>query len=265
MSRGESCNCLNLVSGSLFDRGWMRWTNGCGVPRNLGGSAVSTWLFWQKDRISNSSELLKLGIKKISRQTVRNILKEEGIEPGPDRTSDSWNEFLKRHGETLWGCDLFSVKSVTTKGVRDLYLKVFLCLQTREAIVTESTEHPNSTWVCEPTLKFIEQSRGRDVKPAMIIYDRDGKYTKEFTETLQQSGIKTNPLPIVSPNLNRRCERFIESIKLECLTKFIIIEKQFSIIWSPSLQRTTTRVDHIQRETFYHRLKRFQVKLRNCR
>jgi len=45
-------------------------------------------------------ELRKLGIKKISRQTVRNILKEHGIEPSPDRTSDSWADFLKRHGES---------------------------------------------------------------------------------------------------------------------------------------------------------------------
>ena len=42
-------------------------------------------------------ELRKLGIKKISRQTVRNILKEEGIQPGPERTSDSWANFLERH------------------------------------------------------------------------------------------------------------------------------------------------------------------------
>ena len=60
-------------------------------------------------------ELRKLGIKKISRQTVRNILKEEGVQPGPDRTSDTWADFLKRHGETRWGCDFFSVKTVTKK------------------------------------------------------------------------------------------------------------------------------------------------------
>jgi putative transposase len=56
-------------------------------------------------------ELRKLGIKKISRQTVRNILKEEGIEPGPDRTSDTWDNFIKRHAETLWAVDFFSVKT----------------------------------------------------------------------------------------------------------------------------------------------------------
>lgn len=154
------------------------------------------------------------------------LVSEHILDRRPDRTSDSWNEFLKRHGETLSGCDFFSVKSVPTKGIRNLYVMVFLCLQTREAIVTECTEHPNSAWVCEQTQKSIEQSRGREAKPTMIIHDRDGKYTKEFTETLQQSDIQVNPLPIASPNLNGRCERFIETIKLECLAKFIIFGKQ---------------------------------------
>lgn len=55
------------------------------------------------------------GIRHISRQTVRNILKEEGIEPAPDRTSDKWNQFLDRHKNTLWACDFFSVKAVTRR------------------------------------------------------------------------------------------------------------------------------------------------------
>jgi putative transposase len=86
-------------------------------------------------------ELRKPGITTISRQTVRNILKEHGNEPSPDRTSDSWADFLKRHGETLWGCDFFSVKSVTAKSIQDLYALVFLCLK---VIVTESTVHRDS-------------------------------------------------------------------------------------------------------------------------
>ncbi|MCA9095312.1 MAG: transposase, partial [Planctomycetaceae bacterium] len=61
-------------------------------------------------------ELRKLGIKKISRQTVRNILKEEGIQPGPDRSTDTWENFIQRHGETLWAVDFFSVRSITAKG-----------------------------------------------------------------------------------------------------------------------------------------------------
>ncbi len=171
-------------------------------------------------------ELRKLGIKKISRQTVRNILKENGVDPSPDRTSDSWADFLNRHAETLWGCDFFSVKSVTTKGMRDLYMMAFLCLQTREVLVTESTQHPDSAWVCQQTEWFIEQTKDREKKPEMILHDRDLKFTKEFTQTVKDAGMKTNPLPKGSPNLNGRRERFIETIKLECLRKFIVFGKR---------------------------------------
>lgn len=171
-------------------------------------------------------ELRKLGIKKISRQTVRNILKEHGVEPSPDRTSDSWSEFLERHKETLWGCDFFSVKAVTAKGLRDLYVLVFLCLETREAIVTESTEHPDSAWVCEQTEWFMEQTKDHKKKPEMMIHDRDLKFTKQFTQTLAKRGVKTSPLPVASPNLNGRVERYVECIKLECLSRFIIFGKR---------------------------------------
>lgn len=170
-------------------------------------------------------EMRKLGIK-ISRQTVRTILKEHDIEPSPDRTSDSWADFLNRHGETLWGCDFFSVKSVTAKGINDLYVLVFLCLQTREVFVTESTLHPDSAWVCQQTEWFVEQTKVREKKPEMIIHDRDVKFTKEFTQTVKDAGMKTNPLPKGSPNLNGRCERVIGTIRWECLDKFIIFGKR---------------------------------------
>jgi putative transposase len=170
-------------------------------------------------------EMRKLGIK-ISRQTVRRILKEHGVDPSPDRTSDSWAEFLKRHGETLWGCDFFSVKSVTAKGIRDLYVMVFLCLKTREVIVTESTLHPDSAWVCKQTEWFVEKTKDREKKPEMILHDRDVKSTKEFTATVKDAGMKTTPLPKGSPNLNGRCERFIGTIRWECLDKFIIFGKR---------------------------------------
>lgn len=171
-------------------------------------------------------ELRKLGIKKISRQTVRNILKEEGIAPGPDRTSDSWTKFVERHKETLWACDFFSLKTVTPRGMRDLYVLVWLCVSSREVIVSTSTEHPNSAWVTEQAERFLSETSGREHSPALVMHDRDTKFTKEFTETLKSQGVGTNPLPKASPNLNGRCERFIETVKLECLQKFIVFGKR---------------------------------------
>ena len=171
-------------------------------------------------------ELRKLGIKKISRQTVRNILKEEGIQPGPDRSSDSWTNFLKRHAETLWAVDFFSVKTVTPRGLKDMFVLAWLCVETREVIVSESTLHPNAAWVEQQAELFADRTAGREIKPDIVMHDRDTKFSKEFTAKLKSRGMRTNPLPKASPNLNGRCERFIETIKLECLHKFIVFGKR---------------------------------------
>ena len=171
-------------------------------------------------------ELRKLGIKKISRQTVRNILKEEGIQPGPKRRTDSWGEFVKRHGKTLWAADFFSTKAVTARGLRDMYVLVFLCVETREVIVSESTLNPNSAWVEKQTTSFIDQTSNREVKPALLLHDRDSKFSKSFREQLGVARIKPIKLPKKSPNLNGRCERFILTIKQELLSKFIVFGKR---------------------------------------
>ena len=56
-------------------------------------------------------ELKKLGIKSVCKSTVRNILKEYGYDPGPDRSEGSWSELLKIHAKTLWACDFISKRS----------------------------------------------------------------------------------------------------------------------------------------------------------
>lgn len=171
-------------------------------------------------------ELRKMGIRKISRQTVRNILKEEGIQPGPDRTSDTWQNFVDRHAKTLWATDFFSVKAVTPRGMRDMYVMVWLCMTTREVIISESTENPNSAWVVKQTEAFLDQTMSREDKPAIVMHDRDAKFTKEFVSKLKLHGVKNNALPKASPNLNGRCERFVGTIRWECLDKFIIFGKR---------------------------------------
>jgi len=82
-------------------------------------------------------ELWKLGITKISRQTVRNILKEEEIQAGgagtEERLLERFHPTARRDalgGRLLLGED--------GNGLRDMYVMVFLCLQTREVFVTES-------------------------------------------------------------------------------------------------------------------------------
>ena len=107
-----------------------------------------------------------------------------------------------------------------------MYLLAFLCLSSREVIVSSSTEHPNSAWVVEQTKEFLDQTIHREHKPSIVMHDRDTKFTKDFKATLKAKGVRTNALPVASPNLNGRCERFIQTIKYECLFKFILFGKR---------------------------------------
>ena len=106
-----------------------------------------------------------------------------------------------------------------------MYLLAFICLETRETMVSPATEHPNSAWVVEQTESFLQDTAQRELKPEIVMHDRDTKFTKEFVAKLNENDVRTNALPKASPNLNGRCERVIQTIKLECLSKFVIFGK----------------------------------------
>jgi putative transposase len=89
-------------------------------------------------------ELRKLTSQRISRQTVANIMRKAGLEPGPQRGEKTWDEFVKMHAHTLWQRDFFAKRAWTLRGLRYLYVLVFLNVATRKVFVTKATEHPNT-------------------------------------------------------------------------------------------------------------------------
>ncbi|MBI1915322.1 MAG: integrase, partial [Planctomycetes bacterium] len=95
-----------------------------------------------------------LGIK-LSRQTVKNILVEEGLQPEPNDNPDNWDAFLKRHAETLWQCDFATKPMWTAKGLIDLYVLVFLHLGTRRCWISPCTANPDSAWVTQQGRNFL--------------------------------------------------------------------------------------------------------------
>ena len=126
---------------------------------------------------------------------------------------------------------------------------VFLCLETREAIVTEATEHPNSAWVCEQADWLVEQTADREKKPDIILHDRDTKFTRVFAERLKSRGLRTNALPKASPNLNGRVERYVGTLRWECLDKFIIFGKRhLDYLVAEFTSYYNTKRAHMQRD-----------------
>ena len=113
----------------------------------------------------------------------------------------------------------------------------------------EEAEHPNSAWVEKQADLFADQTTGRDEKPSIVMHDKDSKFTKGFTAKLKSRSMRTNSLPKASPNLNGRCERFIETIKLECLAKFVIFGKQhLDYLVMEFANYYNTRRSHMERE-----------------
>ena len=171
-------------------------------------------------------ELRKLGIKSISRQTVKVILKENDIDPGPKRGKGTWDEFLKIHADTLWQCDFVSKPMWTVKGLVDLYFLVFLHLGTRRCWISPCTLSPDSAWVSQQARNFVMEAEDLQLTPKYVMRDNDTKFTSQFDEVIKSSGSEVKRNTPVSPNLRAHVERFIQSLKVECLDRFVIVAER---------------------------------------
>ena len=70
---------------------------------------------------------------------------------------------------------------------------------------------------------WTDSEDGFLLRSRYLIHDRDPLFTKAFRETLESSGVRSVRLPSRSPNLNAYAERFVRSIKSECLAQVIPI------------------------------------------
>lgn len=166
-------------------------------------------------------ELKKLGIASVSRNTVKNILKENGLDPGPKRGQGTWDEFLKVHAATLWQCDYFSKKVLTIKGFRDAFVLDFLHVGTRRASVTPASFNPNREWAKQQAQAFVAHFEQTGIATKMVMRDRDGKFTPPFDEALEAAGRRIRKSAPQSPNTQAFVERFIQTLQHECLDHFI--------------------------------------------
>jgi putative transposase len=153
---------------------------------------------------------------------AKNILKANGLDPGPRRGIGTWDEFLKIHAATLWQCDFLSVRALTRKGVRDHFLLVFLHVDSRRVFVTPATYHPNEAWVTEQAEAFVVHARETGLGVDIVMHDRDTKFTAAFDDVLKKAGLRVQKAAYCSPNTVAFVERFIQTLGQECLDHFII-------------------------------------------
>ena len=161
---------------------------------------------------------------KVGRGTIANVLKRNGIEPSPERSRRTpWSTFLRAHWKVLAASDFLTVEVWTGRGLVTHYLLFVISLADRVVNIAGITTRPDEPWMLQIGRNLTDaQSGALDAKRYLII-DRDSKYSERFRRLIQDRGTKVIRLPPMSPNLNAYAERFVRSIKDECLNRMIFI------------------------------------------
>ncbi|UCE59175.1 MAG: transposase [Phycisphaerales bacterium] len=158
----------------------------------------------------------------VARETVRNILKEHGIGPAPERSKRiPWSTFLKSHWDCIAATDLFTVEVWSCVGLIRYYVLFFIRLWNRSVHIAGITPQPHGGWIKQIARNVTDPIDGFLLGARYLIMDRDKIFTKEFRSFLRQEGIKAVRLPPRSPNLNAHAERFVRTIKETCLNRMI--------------------------------------------
>jgi putative transposase len=163
-------------------------------------------------------ELRKLGVT-VSATLVRNVLARAGIPPAPERAASSWRSFLRQHRNTILACDLFTVDTVW---LRRLYVLFFVSIGTRRVEYVACTGKPDTAWMSQQARNLLMDLDDRSQRPRFLIHDRDTKFSRAFDGIFRSEGVEIVRTPIQAPNANAHAERWVGSVRRECLDRLLI-------------------------------------------
>jgi putative transposase len=169
---------------------------------------------WGYPRIAG--ELLKLGTR-VSPSTVRRLL----LTPAPRRSGPSWRAFLRQQAASMIACDFFTVETIS---LRRFYVLFFIELESRRVHLAGCTTNPMGGWVTQQARNLgftgvLERMR-------FLIDDRDSKFSAAFDEVFRSEAIEVIHTPIRAPRANAHAERFVRTIRAECLDWLLILGRR---------------------------------------
>ena len=175
---------------------------------------------WGYDRIAGA--LTNLG-HKVSDQAVGNVLRRHGIGPAPKRSQTTlWKDFIDSHMAVITGRDFFTVEILTWRGLITYYVLFVIQLETRRVILAGVTRHPTEKWMEQVARNLTDSESDTLGHQKYILHDRDAKFCSRFRSTLANGGLQPLRLPARSPNLDAFAERWVRSVKQECLSTLIL-------------------------------------------
>ena len=167
-------------------------------------------------------ELATIGIG-LAASSVCSILRRHGIDPTPRRTGPTWAEFLRSQASSMLACDFFTVDTVL---LRRLYVLFFIEVNTRRVYVSGVAASPVETWVVQQARNLTMVLAERTLRVRFLVRDRDAKFTTGFDEVFRSERIRTIRTPIRAPRANAFAERFVGTIRRECLDRMLIFQRR---------------------------------------
>jgi transposase InsO family protein len=164
---------------------------------------------WGQERIANEL-LLKLGLR-VSPRTVRQYMpKRLGRNPGTHIRSQCWATFVRNHAQAIVACD-FCVAITAT--FRLLYVFVVMEHASRRLLHVNVTTHPTAEWTLQQLREAIPSEHGY----RFLIHDRDSIFSHALDQSIGHLGLKVLKTPVRTPVANAICERFVGTLRRECL------------------------------------------------
>jgi transposase InsO family protein len=159
---------------------------------------------WGAERIRG--ELRKLGIA-VAKRTIQRHMRR--VRP-PRPAGQTWATFLRNHGRETWACDFLQL---TDLFFRPLFAFFIVQLGSRRVVHVGVTRAPTDVWVAQQ----LREATPDDTRPRFLVHDHDTKYGPPFARVAAASGIAVQRTPIRAPRANAVCERFLGSVRRECL------------------------------------------------
>src|SRR2546421_8284474 len=169
---------------------------------------------WGAERIRG--ELLKLDIH-VCKRTIQKCMKHVRV---PQPRGQKWSTFLHNHAADIWACDFLQVNDLF---FRPLFAFFIIELKTRRVIHVGVTGSPTDPWVAQQ----LREATPYGQAPRYLLCDNDRKFGSCFARVATTSAIEILHTPYHAPRANAICERFLRSVRQECLDHLLIVrEKQ---------------------------------------